>query len=145
MDLNAIVLGFFALTILFVICNYLVTSINDGEGSLGEIYKGVMYSLMPVIVAYLVVTYLSYYLTFNEVFLLQFTVIAGMGWSALLVFLSIQEIHNYTIRNTIKSILLTFVFMLIIGVLFAFIQIMGDQLVQFIIALVKEVIRNVFA
>ena len=43
-----------------------------------------------------------------------------------------------------KSYLLTILFMLIAGVLFAFIQIMGDQLIQFIIGLFKEAIRNVF-
>lgn len=144
MDLNAIVIGFFAITLLFVFCNHLVSSINDGEGSLGEIYKGIMYSLLPAIVGLLLVTYLSYYFTYNEVFLLGFVLNVLVGWSLLLTFLAIQEIHNYTIRETIKSILLTFLFMVILMILFAFIQIMGDQLIQFIIALIKEVFRNVF-
>lgn len=144
MDLNAIIIGFFAITLLFVFCNYLVSSINDGEGSLGEIYKGAMYSLLPAIIGLLVVTYLSYYFTYNEVFLLGFILNVLVGWSLLLVFLAIQELHNYTIRETIKSILLTFLFMVIMMILFAFIQIMGDQLIQFIIALIKEVFRNVF-
>ncbi len=145
LDLNAIVLGFLSITLLFIVCNYLVASINDGEASLGEVYKGVMYSLLPVMTAYLLATFLSYYFTYNEVFMLQLVVYSGMAWSALLVFLSIQELHGYTIRSAIKSILFTFLFMIIIAVLFAFIQIMGDQLIQFVIALVKELIRNVFS
>lgn len=144
LDLNAIVLGFFGLSVLFVVSNYLVASINDGEGSLGEIYKGLMYSTLPLMTSYLVATYLSYYFTYNEIFILQLIVFVGMGWSALLVFIAIQEIHNYTIRESIKSILITFLFMAIAAVIFAFIQIMGDQLIQFVIAFVKEAIRNVF-
>jgi tetratricopeptide (TPR) repeat protein len=145
MDLNAIVLGFFAIAALFIVSNYLVTSINDGEGSLGEIYKGVMYSLLPLMVAYLVTTFLSYYFTYNELFMLQLVLMIGMGWTTLLIFLAVQELHNYTISNTIKSLLLTFLFMIIFAILFAFVQIMGDQLIQFVIGLVKEAVRNVFS
>jgi len=145
LDLNAIVLGFFALTVLFVLSNYLVTSINDGEGSIGDIYKGTMYSTLPVISAYLLATFLSYYFTDNEQFVFDMIVNVGMAWSALLVFIAIQELHNYTIRETIKSLLLTFLFMAIAAVIFAFVQIMGDQLIQFVIALIKEAFRNVFS
>ena len=144
MDLVAIVFGFFGLSLLFIICNYLVTSINDGEGSIGEIYKGMMYSLLPAIVAYLAVTVVSHYATYDDIFLLQVLVYTGLGWSGLLIYFSLQEIHNYTVRNTLKSILMTFLFMAIIIILLAFVQIMGDQLIQFIIALVKEAFRNVF-
>ena len=143
MDLGAIVIGFFALFLLFIVSNYLVTSINDGEGSNGEIYKGVMYSLMPLLISYLVIWFLSYYVTFNEVILLQIVGWAGLGGTGILLFLCVQELHNYTIRETIKSYLLTVLFMLIAGVLFAFIQIMGDQLIQFIIGLFGEAFRNV--
>ena len=144
MDLGAIVLGFFSIIILFIFCNYLVTSINDGEGSLGEIYKGVMYSLSPLAIAYIVITYLSYYVTFNEVILLQLVGYSGMIGTGILIFLTVQELHNYTIRETIKSFLLTLLFMVIAGILFAFIQIMGDQLIQFLIGIFKEAFRNVF-
>ncbi len=144
MDLGAIVIGFFALFALFIICNYLVTSINDGEGSIGEIYKGVMYSLTPLMIAYIITTFLSFYVTYNEVILLQMIYYAGMIGTGILIFLTVQELHNYTIRETIKSFLLTILFMIILGVLFAFIQIMGDQLIQFVIGLFKEAFRNVF-
>lgn len=143
LDLLAVVLGFFGLSILFIICNYLVTSINDGEGSMGQIYKGVMYSTLPLMLAYISTTYLSYYLTFNEVFILQSLYMTGLFWTALLIYLAVQEIHGYTIRQSIKSILMTFLFMIIIIILLAFVQIMGDQLIQYIIALFKEVFRNV--
>lgn len=145
MDLGAIILGFFSVFILFVVSNYLVTSINDGEGSIGEVFKGVIYSLFPIMLAYALTTFLSYYVTYNELIVLQLIVLTGTGWTGLLIFLAIQELHNYTIRETIKSLLMTFLFMAIAGILFAFIQIMGDQLIEFIVALVKEAFRHVFS
>lgn len=142
-DLSAIVLGFFSVFTLFIFSNYLVTSINDGEGTLGEIYKGIMYSLSPLMISYLIVTYLSHYITYNEIIVLQLITFAGQLGTAILIFLAVQELHNYTIRDTIKSFLMTLLFMIIAGILFAFVQIMGDQLVNFVIALLKEVLRNV--
>lgn len=143
-DLTAIVLGFFGLSLLFVLCNYLVTSINDGEGSIGQIYKGLMYSLLPLIVSYLLATWSSYIFTSNEAFVWDLIKNAGLYWTLIIMFLALQETHNYTIRNNIKSILMTFLFMAIIIIILAFLQIMGDQLIQFIISIVKELIRNVF-
>ena len=120
----------------------MVTSINDGEGSIGEIYKGMMYSLLPAIVAYLAVTVVSHYATYDDIFLLQVLVYTGLGWSGLLIYFSLQEIHNYTVRNTLKSILMTFLFMAIIIILLAFVQIMGDQLIQFIHLMFMEKIKK---
>ncbi len=144
LDLGSIILGFYSIFFLFVISNYLVTSINDGEGSIGEVYKGVAYSLMPIMLAMLITTYMSHKLTYGEVILLDLVMNAGTLGTGLFIFLAVQELHNYTIRETIKSFLMTFLFMLIVAVLIAFIQIMGDQLVQFVIALFEEAIRNVF-
>jgi hypothetical protein len=70
---------------------------------------------------------------------------AGQFGTGLLIFLAVQELHNYTIRESIKSFLMTFLFMIIAAVLFAFVQIMGDQLIQFVLALIEEAIRNVFS
>jgi len=144
MDLGAIVIGFFALFTLFIFSNYLVTSINDGEGTIGEIYRGVMYSLAPLMISYILTWALSFYVTYNEIILLQIISWSGLIGTGVLLFLCVSELHNYTIRETIKSYLLTLLFMLIAGVLFAFVQIMGDQLIQFIIGLFKEAFRNVF-
>ena len=144
LDLGSLILGFYSIFFLFIISNYLVTSINDGEGSIGEVYKGVIYSLMPLMLAMLATTFLSHQLTYDEVIILDLIMNFGMVGTGLFIFLAVQELHNYTIRETIKSFLMTFVFMLIVAVLFAFIQIMGDQLLQFIIALFEEAIRNVF-
>lgn len=144
MDLFSIILGFFSFTLLFIICNYLVASINDGEGGVGELYKGFMYSLLPIILGFAAVTYLSYYMTLDEIFVIQLVEQVGIFGSLLILFLALQELHNYAIRDTVKSILLTFLFMVIVIVVLLFIQIMGDQLIQFIIALLKEAFRNVF-
>ncbi|NLU51366.1 MAG: hypothetical protein GXX10_00625 [Clostridiaceae bacterium] len=144
-DYQSITLGYFAISMLFVVCNYLVTSINDGEGKLIHIYKMLPYSMGPAMMSLIIVTIASHFLTHNEVFFLQITNLAGIVWSGLLILLGVQEIHSYTTRDAIKSILFTLLFMLIIAVMLLIIIIMGEQLYQFLESVIKEVIRNVTA
>jgi hypothetical protein len=104
-----------------------------------------MYSLMPLTIGYAVVALLSYYLTLDEVIIIEIAEMAGIIGTGILIFLAVQELHNYTIRETIKSFLMTFLFMIIAGILFAFVQIMGDQLIQFVIAVIREVFYGIFS
>ena len=46
MDMGAVVVGFFAILILFIVCNYLVTSITDGDGTLKQVYMIPAYGLI---------------------------------------------------------------------------------------------------
>ncbi|MDP3130961.1 MAG: YIP1 family protein, partial [Bacillota bacterium] len=143
MDLGSIILGFLALVGLFVLCSYLVTSIQDGEGTLGEIFKGVAYSMLPFILGCVTSTLISYIATTNELFLLNVIFGVGLAWSLLLVFISIAEIQNYTLGETIKSILITILFLVVILLVFAFVQMTIKQLFTFLIELVKEAFRHV--
>ncbi len=143
MDLSSIILGFLAIVGLFVLCSYLVTSIQDGEGTLGEIFKGVAYSMLPFILGCVVSTLVSYVATTNELFLLNVIFGIGLAWSLLLVFISISEIQNYTFGETVKSILLTVLFLIVILLVFAFVQMTIKQLFTFLIEIVKEAFRHV--
>lgn len=142
-DYQSVTFGYFAITLLFVICNYLVTSINDGEGKLGHIYKLMCYSMGPLLLSFIITTIASHFLTFNEVFFLELASFAGIVWTGLLILLGVQETHNYDTRTAIKSILYTLLFMMIIAVMLLIIIIMCEQMYQFLEAVIKEVIRNV--
>lgn len=138
MDMSSIVIGFFALFSLFVVCNYLVTSINDGEGSLKEVYLLTGYAVMPLTLAFLTVTVLSYVVTTNEAFLLTFLLMLGGGWSILLVFLGLQTIHNYSFKATVASVLLTFLLMAIVVIVVMVVTIMWDQVWSFLTTVGEE-------
>lgn len=143
MDIGSIVLGFFILLGLFIICNYLVTSINDGDGTFKQIYMIPAYGLMPAMISLLIVTVVSYVLTYNEAFLLTIVLIIGITWSVITIFLGLQTVHDYTFGETVKSILLTVVFMIIVAVIGIIISIMWDSLYSFLAAVGKEMIQNV--
>jgi hypothetical protein len=142
-DMQSVVIGFFSIIFLSILCNYLVSSINDGEGSFSQLIKMVAYSLGPVMIIYVLVIGLSYILTFNEMFLLETLQQGALLWTGINLYLGVQETHNYTVRESVKSILLTIVFILIIAVILLIVIIMSEQVYMFFEAIIKEVIRNV--
>jgi len=143
MDFNVIIGGFLGLYFLFVICNYLVTSINDGDGGIDDIFKLVSYAMFPLSVCLLAVTAVSHVLTENENFLLIFMLIGGFTWSGALLWLGLQEVHGYSFTNTFKSLIFTLVFMLIALVVLFNITILFNQFVQFIEAIAREAYANI--
>ncbi len=138
-NLTRVALTYFGLTLLFVVCNYLVTSLQDGEGSISDIFKVLAYGLGPLIIGLFVNTVLSYIVTDNEVFILELIQFVVILWSLIVIFIGLQEIHVYEPGETLKSILISFAFMIIIGLVGVLFFLMGEMLVQFFIALFQEV------
>lgn len=143
MDINAVVIGFFVIIGLFIVCNYLVTSIKDGDGSFKQVYMIPAYGCIPCMVAMLSITISSYFLTYNESFLLSMILYIGIIWSIISIFLGFMTVHDYTVKETIVSLIITVVFMIVAAVLILVIIIMWDQLWQFIKTIGKEMTRNV--
>lgn len=143
LDFMALIIGFNVILLLFMVTNYLVSSIQDGDGTLGKIYKLVVYSTGPMILSIVSITILSYVLSYNEVFLIDLINLIGPVWTLILLILGLQEIHQYTTREAIKSILISIGFMLIIAIMILIVMIMGEQLYDFFEALFREVLRNV--
>jgi sugar lactone lactonase YvrE len=143
MDINAIVIGFFAIISLFIVCNYLVTSIKDGDGSFKQVYMIPAYGIMPAMVSMLSVTVLSYFLTNNEAFLLDIILYIGLIWSIINIFLGFMTVHDYSTKETVVSLIITVVFMLIAAIVILIIIVMWEQLWTFLKTLGKEMTRNV--
>ncbi|MCR5476981.1 MAG: YIP1 family protein [Lachnospiraceae bacterium] len=144
LDISSIVVGFFAFIILFVVCNYLVTSINDGQGSLKQVYMIPAYASIPLSLALLGITAVSYVVTTNEAFFLSVAMLIGVVWSLILLYIGLQTVHNYTAGETVKSILLTFLFIFIVVVVIMIVTIMWDRVWSFLSTLGEELTQNVF-
>ncbi len=143
MDMGAVVIGFFAILILFIVCNFLVTSITDGDGTLKQVYMIPAYGVMPAMFAMLATIGLSYVLTYNEAFILTVIMIVGVGWSIAVIFEGLATVHDYDFSHTVLSLIITFVFMLIAAIVVLVVIIMWEQLYDFILTVGKEIVRNV--
>lgn len=135
-DVGMILVLFIGLTV----CCYLVSTINDGEGTVKKLATSFSYSLLPYILITPVIFVLSHVLTYNEQFLISFAQVFMWAWTLILIFLSIKEINNYTVKENVKVILLTIFTALILALLIFIVYVLWAQVFDFISAIFGEVV-----
>ncbi len=136
----SMVIGIF---FLYVVVNYLVSTLNDGEGRFKDVLISTSYVLVPFILFTLPMTFLSNYLTYNESFIFSFYHQIILGWTIILIVLSIKSVHNYTFWETVKNILIIIFGMFILILIGLLIYSFLGQLIEFILSIIKEVIYRV--
>ncbi len=126
--------------LLVVVCNYLMCTINDGEGKLKEIYCSIIYSFAPFIVFTPVIFLLSHAVTENEQFFVTFGRLFMFSWIAVLAFISVKEINDYAVKETVKIIALTAFTILIVCLLAFIIYVLWAQVIDFVQQIPREVV-----
>lgn len=129
---------FFGMIALVVGSNYLITTINDGEGTFKHVYTGFIYAFMPYFLFKPFIILISNFLTYNEAYLLSLANTIVYTWVAVLIFIMIKEMNDYTIRETIKIILITLFMMLIVVLSLFIVYILVVQMLQFVISVFNE-------
>lgn len=127
----------------FIIVNFLVSTINDGEGRFRDIYIGTIYAFAPYLVLSLPVTLLSNGLTLNEAFIYNFAMLIIYSWCLIILFIMVKEIHNFTISGTLGNILVTLFGMVILLLVVMIIFILIDQVYDFVNSIIREVMLRV--
>lgn len=122
----------------FVFANFLVSTLQNGEGFFRDIMIGTIFSFAPVILFKLPIDIASNLLTYNEGYI--FTILNALiwAWSVLNIILMLKEIHNFTVKELIVNILLTFVAIVVLILLILVVYILTNQLIEFIVNLIKE-------
>jgi len=138
-DIGLVVIVLFAMTA----CNYLVCTINEGEGTIKKLYCTFAYCLTPYITIMPIVFVLSHVLTLNEQFLITFAFVLVYGWMGTIFVLGVKEVNNYTVKETSKVLLLTAFTILILVLLVFIIYILWSQVFEFISAIVREVVYRI--
>lgn len=128
--------------LLFVLVNYLVATISDGEGALSKVFMGTVYSLAPLIVGILPLILVSNLLTLNEAFLFDYSLTVMLTWSFVLLIMMIKEIHHFTLGETIKNLLLTIFTIVIILSVSYILFILSTQLIHFVQEIIQEVLTR---
>jgi hypothetical protein len=123
----------------WIIANYMVASINKGQGRLVDVFIGSTYALTPYIVFSVPVALLSQVLTAGEGAIFYFLKTVIYLWTLFLFFVFVQEVHNYDIGETAWIIVLTLFFMLAMWVLIMIFAGLSVQLTDFIRQIYEEV------
>ncbi|MCR5476480.1 MAG: YIP1 family protein [Lachnospiraceae bacterium] len=129
--------------VLVVGCNYLMCTINDGEGKLKDIYCAFVYSFGPYLVLMPFIFLLSHVVTYNEEFFVSFGKFVMFVWIAVLIVIAVREINNYTVGETVKIILLTLFTILIVCLLVFILYVLWAQVFDFLQSVVREAVYRI--
>ena len=127
---------------LFVVGNWCLTTLFDGEGSMKDIFIATCYALAPLPIFVVVSTILTNVLTTDEGSIVSLLVTFGYIWVGLLLFFGMAVTHDYSMGKNFITILGTIVAMCVI----MFIAILFSSLVMkmatFVISIISEVINR---
>ncbi len=124
--------------LLFVICNYFVSNVTEGEGKLVHCYIAFIYGLAPYFVMSIPIFLVSNILTYNEQIIYTILCIIMYGWSAYSLFATIGELHDFTFGQTIKNILLTIFTALMVVLLVIVVWLLANQMIGYFDQLIWE-------
>lgn len=126
--------------VLFVISNYLISSLMGGDGTMKSIFINTLGSLTPIIIMLPIIVIISNVLTYNESFIYYFSLAVMYIWTGVLLFVVIKETHNYTFKQTIVNFILTLLMMFILIVVCILLYLIIYQVWGFVVDIVKEAI-----
>ncbi len=123
---------------LWIIGNWCLTTLFDGEGSFKDIYIASTYSLLPMILTIVPATIASNFVLESELKMISFISTIGFVWLGMLLFFGMMVTHDYSIGKNIittAGTLLAMIFIMFIAILFS--TLLG-KLVGFVTNIVTE-------
>ncbi len=124
--------------LLWILANWCVTSLMDGEGNFRQIYMASAYSLAPVAILIPISVVLTHFLTLSEKEIVVVISVLAYVWLAALLVSSVMQTHNYSMGRTLFIVLI----ILLVIVLVLFIGLMGFSLVQQMQVFVTDTINE---
>ena len=124
---------------LFVLANWCLTTLFEGEGSFKDIFIACSYSLLPVPMLVVPATILSNMCTNSEIDIIGFISTLSFIWLGLLIFFGTQVTHDYTMGKNIITILGTAVGMVFI----IFIALLFSTLVGKMVSLITNIVTEI--
>lgn len=107
---------------LWVIANWCLTTLFEGEGSFKDVFVATCYALFPMVLTLIPATIFSNVVLVNETGILTLLINIGYIWTGMLIFFGAQTTHDYTLgKNLIMSIatIIGMAVVMFIGILFS--------------------------
>ena len=123
---------------LWVIANWCLTTLFEGEGSLKDIFITTSYSLLPLVFVIVPTTIASNFVLMEEADLLSVIVAIGFVWAIFLIFFGSMVTHDYTMGKNFIMTLSTILGMLIIMFIALLFSTLLGKLVSFVTNIVTE-------
>lgn len=124
---------------LFVVANWCLTTLLEGEGSFKDVFISAGYAIAPMPFLIILSTILSNFLAINETALMSMINTIAFAWVGLLLFFGIMITHGYSFLKNILTILLTILgmaFIMFIAILFSSLM---TKIVSFVYSIFEEI------
>ncbi len=123
---------------LWIIGNWCLTTLFDGEGSMKDIYIASTYSLLPIILTTIPATIMSNFIVDSEVKTVGLISTLGLVWLGMLLFFGTMVTHDYSIGKNVLTVLATvFAMIAIMFIAILFSTLLG-KLVGFVTNIITE-------
>ena len=132
------IIGVLVPLMLFVVANWCLTTLFEGEGSFKDIFIACSYSLLPLPLLIVPATILSNVCTNSEINIIGFISTLAFIWLGILIFFGTQVTHDYTMGKNVITVLGTAVAMVFI----IFLVMLFSTLVGKMISLVTNIITE---
>ena len=133
------IIGVFVPFGLWVVSNYLVCSIRDGDGKLSEVFQASALTLLPMVITFPILTIISHALTLNESFIYELVYGIGLTLTIIYFFIMVKEIHFYDFKPTFKNIFITlFTAIMLLSMTLIIVFLLGE-----VYQLVADIIQEV--
>ncbi|MBR4790532.1 MAG: YIP1 family protein [Treponema sp.] len=126
--------------VVFCICNWALTTLFDGKGHLGDVYMGTGYALAPYPLIQIPIIIISNFVTRDEVAFYTIFNTISIIWCAILLFMAMMMIHQYSFGKTLLFTVFTVFGMLVFIFIILLFFSMISQGVSFFVALGREII-----
>ncbi len=123
---------------LWVISNWCLTTLFEGEGSMKDIFIATCYSAVPLVLLVIPATAITNVLTLSEATIYEMLVGVAWVWVGLLIFFGTMVTHDYSIGKNIITCLGTIVAMAVIMFCVLLFSTLLMKMVSFITGIVVE-------
>lgn len=124
--------------LLFIVANYCITSLFDGEGSFHDIFVTVGYAMLPLPLLLLPTTVMCNVLSAEESMIVSLLTTVAYGWTIGLIFLGMTSIHHYGPGRNLAAMLMSGLGMLVITFLLLLFASLTQKLGMFIHNVIVE-------
>lgn len=128
--------------LLFLISNWCITTLFDGNGTMSDIYIVMCYSLVPKLLFDIVEIILSNVVTQEEAALLNSFSAIGTVWFCFLLFCGLCVIHEYSPLTNIVTLIVSFLAAIVIVFLAMLYFILVSKVIGFVSTIFIEFMKR---
>ncbi len=124
---------------LWIVANWCLTTLFEGEGNFGDVFTATCFSLTPLPLVIIPGTFCSNFLVAEEASLVSMLTTIGFFWAGMLLFFGMMSTHGYSFGKNIVTILGTIVGMIFIMFVAVLFTTLLSKMFTFVYGIIDEI------